>query len=190
MDWSPEAYDQLTERFTRWAQTQPDIRLAFVVGSRARVEDHPADEWADLDIIIYTTDPMRYLSTTEWVNNIGKPWLTFLEDTGTGELRERRVLFEGGFDVDFAVISRGITRVLLWLLRLQNRFPRLLRISLLRPLPHILAGFHDLANRGIRVLLDKDGMSKHLVPAPVEPPHPPEQAEFLDVVNDFWYHAV
>lgn len=190
MNWTPEAYEQLTERFTRWAQTQPDIRLAFVVGSRARVEDHPADEWADLDIIICTTDRKRYLSTIEWVENIGKSWLTFLEDTGTGALKERRVLFEGGLDVDFAVISRRITRILLWLSRIQSRCPRLLRFPLFQPLLHILAGFYDMANRGIRVLLDRDGMSKYLVPATVEPLHPPAQAEFLDAVNDFWYHTV
>jgi aminoglycoside 6-adenylyltransferase len=185
-----EAYEQLTERFTKWAQTRPDIRLAFVVGSRARMEDHPADEWADLDIIICTTDPKRYLSTTEWVENIGKPWLTFLEDTGTGDLKERRVLFEGGLDVDFAIISWGVVRMLLWLLRIQSRFPRLLRLPLLQPLQHLLRGFNDLANRGIRVLLDKNGMSKYLVPATAEPLHPPARAEFLEVVNDFWYHAV
>ncbi len=185
-----EAYEQLAERFTKWAQTQPDIRLAFVVGSRARLENHPADEWSDLDIIICTTNPKRYLSTTEWTENIGKSWLTFLADADTGDLKERRVLFEGGLDVDFAVIPRGNARILLWLSRLQHRFPRLLRLPLFQPLLRILTGFYDLANRGIRVLLDKDGMSKYLVPTTVEPPHPPAQAEFLDVVNDFWYHAV
>ena len=49
MSATSEAYEWLIARFSEWAQTQPDIRLAFVIGSRARVEDHPADEWADLD---------------------------------------------------------------------------------------------------------------------------------------------
>jgi aminoglycoside 6-adenylyltransferase len=114
-----------------------------------------------------------------------------VEDTGTGGQKERRVLFEGGLDVDFAVLSRRIIRILLMLSRLQGRFPRLLRLPLLQSLQPLLAGFQDLANRGIRVLVDKDGMFKHLLAAaPVEPPQPPTQTQFLQVVNDFWYHAV
>lgn len=59
-------YEQLVERFVRWAETLSDIRAAVIIGSRARV-DHPADEWADLDIMVITTDPERYVSTRDWI---------------------------------------------------------------------------------------------------------------------------
>ena len=43
MDKATPSMEQIEQRFAAWAQTQPDIRAAMVVGSRART-DHPADE--------------------------------------------------------------------------------------------------------------------------------------------------
>jgi len=50
----------------------------------------------------------------------------------------------------------------------------------------------DILWRGARVLLDKDGLVAQLRPseAIVPAPQPPTQAEFLQAVHDFWYHAV
>ena len=52
-------YEQLEQNCIAWAQAQPDIRAAIVVGSRARL-DHPADEWSDLGLILFTTTPAAY----------------------------------------------------------------------------------------------------------------------------------
>src|SRR6185503_21085771 len=103
IDQTTQAYKQLIQRFAKWAQTKQDIRAAFIIGSRSRA-DHPADAWSDLDIVIVVTDPQPYLSIASWVESIGKPWLTFIEPTADGRGMERRVLFEGGLDVDFAFI--------------------------------------------------------------------------------------
>ena len=194
MDQTAAGYEQLIERFANWAQTQRDIRAAIVVGSRARV-DHPADEWSDLDLFVIATDPERYLLRTDWLENVGNPWLTFLERTGTGDETERRVLFEGGLDVDFALISKRKAQLLVHLLRIRKRFPRLLRLlpKEVRQIMRKVAGFSDMARRGIRVLLDKDRIAAHLttlVSAETPSPRPPTQNEFLQVINDFWYHAV
>ena len=51
-----ELYEQLVKQFVEWAETRVDIRAAIIVGSRARVVE-PADEWADLDIIVVTSTP-------------------------------------------------------------------------------------------------------------------------------------
>ncbi len=51
-------------------------------------------------------------------------------------------------------------------------------------------GIADIIRRGMRPLLDKDGELRQLQLPPVEPPVPPTQAQFLEVVNDFWYHGV
>ena len=78
-----------------------DIRAAFIVGSRARM-DHPADEWSDLDIIIYK-DHKTYLSDTDWLENIGNVWITFTYHTASGQ-PERLILFEGSFQVDMVFL--------------------------------------------------------------------------------------
>ena len=43
---------RIQSNFVAWAQTQPDVRAAFVVGSQAR-RDHPCDRWSDVDIILF-----------------------------------------------------------------------------------------------------------------------------------------
>src|SRR5947208_15849603 len=95
--------DELLERFLVWTQQRDDLRAALVVGSRART-DRPADAWSDLDIVIITTDPDRYLASGDWVAELRTPWLTFLEETAVGNERERRVLYEDAVDVDFAIL--------------------------------------------------------------------------------------
>ncbi len=97
---------QLEERFVAWANTRQDIRAAIVIGSRARVE-RPADEWSDLDLVFFTANPEYYLSKTDWLESIGNPLLTFVQNTPTGGQRERRVLFDSGLDVDFTIVSNA-----------------------------------------------------------------------------------
>jgi predicted nucleotidyltransferase len=71
------AMQEIEERFVAWATSCPAIRAACVIGSRARV-DHPADAWSDLDIVIITSEPERYLTATDWLAHMGVPWLSRL----------------------------------------------------------------------------------------------------------------
>lgn len=73
-------YGQLTGRFVAWAQTQPDIHAAIVVGSEAKA-DRPADGWSDLDIVIFVTDPEPYLTSTDWLKNMDDFWITLTKPT-------------------------------------------------------------------------------------------------------------
>lgn len=172
-----KSYGELIERFRKWAENRSDIRTVIIVGSRARV-GHPADEWADLDMVIVTTDSEHYVSASDWVSNFGKPLLTFIESTSTGNEKERRVLYENMLDVDFAIIPQGKIQGLL----------------LSRSDPRAIAQISNLLGRGVRVLIDKDGLTNQVSTFSAsieEPPSPqPTQDEFLGVVSDFLYHAV
>ena len=170
MDSTTAAYERLIARFTAWARSDDNLRAAFVIGSRART-DHPADEWSDLDVVMLADDPMPYIDTTEWLHHIGTPWLTFIEPTPVDDGFERRILFEGGLDVDFAPSPVA-------------EFRQMVRDGL----PAYLV---DMLRRGIRVLVDKDGDAAGLfVPNARPVPTPPAESEFLNLVNDFWYHTV
>jgi len=169
------AYAKLIRRLVKWAESHADIRGAIIVGSRARGE-RPADEWADLDVILIVTDPKRLLSRVDWLKNLGEPLLTFLEPTATGGETERRVIFEGMLDADFSIIPKKTAE-------------GLLEGGILST-DEILNTF----GRGMKVLVDKDRMAERLqrfldhIKKPT--PMPPTQDEFLQVVNDFLYHAV
>jgi aminoglycoside 6-adenylyltransferase len=170
-------YDELIERFVKWAENRLDIKAVVVVGSRARAEQ-PADEWADLDILVVTSNPTYYLTETDWINNIGEYWLTFLEPTAVGIETERRILFEGGLDVDLAIFPLKILQNFI-----QKGIPQ-----------ELMAQVADTFGRGARILIDKDGLSAQflkLIPSAEKLAyHPPTESEFLQTVNDFLYHAV
>lgn len=168
---SHEAYERLLGRFVVWAETVSDIRAAVIVGSRARTH-HPADQWSDLDLIFMTSQPEFYINTTAWLDQIAPHWLTFVEKTATGEGHERRVMFEGAYDVDFIPVPADFSVL---------------------SLDPIVRG---IFRRGARVVLDKDGkltaaLKDLLQPDdPGQTAHPPDETDILNVVHDFWYHAI
>jgi aminoglycoside 6-adenylyltransferase len=164
-------YEQIINRFCTWAQSQDDIRAAFIVGSQVRT-DRPADQWSDLDIVVISSDPDRYLSDESWLVNIGPFWFSFVEQQAVGSELERRVLFEGCRDVDFALLPAGMIEEML-----------------LKGLPPEIAA---IFRRGYRFILDKDGIQKRLdIITFAEPPYqPPTQEEFLNRCKHYWYHTV
>jgi aminoglycoside 6-adenylyltransferase len=170
---APLTYEEVLDRFLAWARPRPDVRAVMIVGSRART-DHPADAFSDLDLVVVTTDPDRYLSETDWLEPLGTYWLTFLERKAVGEGLERRVLFEGALDVDFVPLANEAIR----------------RMAL-EGLPPELAA---VLRRGFNLALDKDDLLSLLTggvsaTTPSSAP-PPTQEEFLALCHDFLYHAV
>lgn len=188
------AADALEERFVAWAKTREDIRGAVVVGSRARI-DHPADEWADLDIIIFATRPSRYVRSSRWLRNIGVPVLTFIQPDARGRGMERRVLFDEGMDVDFAIMASGRARQAAPFLRLLGRFPGILGtlpFGIGERIREDIENGAEVFGRGVRVLVDKDGIARHL-PRLAEyrrPARAPDRALFEQAAADFWYHVL
>lgn len=171
---APSSYEDLLARFLEWARNDDSVRALFVLGSRAR-EEHPADRWADLDLLLVVKDPLRILSETEWLDSISPHLLTFVEPTAVADQSERRVLFEGMYDVDISVVPVGVMNLL------ANEPPREL--------------LYDIFGRGHRLILDKDGLEDMLSSVlsgidtkPVRAS--PSGEEYLQVVNDFLYHVV
>ena len=166
------AYEKLIERFVAWAQDRPDIRLAIVLGSRARVEP-PADEWSDLDLLLVVADPEPYLTNLDWLKNLGDVRIAFLEPTPMGDGMACRVLFHGGLDVDFAIVASAQTE---------------------QGIQHDShSEIAQLLGRGMRVLLDRDYRAPPVdTTSSVESGSSslPTQSEFTETANDFWYHAV
>ncbi len=172
-------YNQVEKQFVKWAKTQDHIRLAIVVGSRART-DAPADKWSDLDIVIYSNEPHKLIESAEWVSTFGNPVITFIEPTagGSGDTYERRVLYDNGLDVDFAI----------------DPFEGVREIQKHGVTHELVNETRDVIGRGIRVLIDKENMMETFLREyhAIKPPllHIPSEHEFLERVNDFWYHAV
>jgi aminoglycoside 6-adenylyltransferase len=166
-------FAEIEQRAQTWAAGQTDVLAAVVIGSRAR-SDHPADEWADLDIIVVAHGTDRFFADRTWLRSVGEPWFAFAEVTVDGSARELRVMFAGGFDVDFAFMTTEVVD------RLLAEDPVSVAAAL---------------ERGHRVLDDKGGIAARMtsVMAGTDDtllPSVPDADAFDEVCADFWYHSV
>jgi molybdopterin-guanine dinucleotide biosynthesis protein A len=149
-----------------WAREREDVRALVVVGSQARA-DTPADRWSDLDLILLVRDPQPYLDDAGWVEEFGRPVVTFLESTMDGHW-ERRVLYEAGEDVDFVLFPDSVVE------RIADSENAV-----------------ELLGRGYRVLVDRIGLADDLRRLEAPPRRTsPTQHDFSELTADFWYHAL
>jgi aminoglycoside 6-adenylyltransferase len=166
---SQEFYSTLEAKITAWAQAEDDLRAAIVVGSRTR-SDHPADEWSDLDVILFLRRPEQYIARTDWIEAFCPLWLSVVQKTVAGE-PERLVVFEGGYQTDFVFNDCAVLQMVPQMLESGN--------------------IPDTIRRGVRVLVDKeDALTRVPPPMPVAPQQPPSADEFAETGNRFWFNAV
>lgn len=171
------AMPALESAISRWAAARPDIEALVVVGSYARA-DRPADLWSDLDLVLFVDDPIPYLESAGWLEAIAPSRITFTEPTALGIGRERRVLFEGGLDVDFTLWPAT------WLDALDaKRGDQALRAAVA---PVVARGFRILIDRGGRLSRVLADLERDTLPSPSLPG--PEEMD--ELIQDFWYHAV
>jgi aminoglycoside 6-adenylyltransferase len=134
---NPNSYRQLESKIVTWATNRPDIRAVLIVGSQARTI-RPADEFADLDLVLLTLDAELYRPQLPDIDRIAPLWLVVPSQVDPTHV-EWLVLFAGGFKVDFYFA------------------PIAERASLAETLPHM--PFQGVLARGLRVLLDKTGIA-------------------------------
>jgi aminoglycoside 6-adenylyltransferase len=146
-----------------WAASRAGVGGAVLVGSQARSEI-PADEYSDVDVVIFADDPAALLADTPWLWTFGEPLLTFLEPTAVGGQTERRVLFDDGREVDFAVFPTD-------------------GLAALAGDP----GATSTLARGYRILHDELGLVGRL--GGLSPPEV-EARDLAEIGQDFWYHAI
>ena len=163
-------YAGLEASFVRWAQARPEVLGVALIGSRAR-SDHPADEWSDLDLVIFTTDAEVFAASGEWLDELGEVWLRVMNRLGSGD-PEWLVLFEDMVKGDFAFTTAppGATT----LAEMAAAFP-----------------FQDVFARGARVLVDKTphpGGDLRLTKIPAPPLPSPD--EFQQAVQAYLYNIV
>jgi aminoglycoside 6-adenylyltransferase len=129
----------------------------------------PADRWSDLDVALVVDDPSRYAADDEWIGSFGRGvLLTFIEQAAVGDEVERRVLYDDGQDVDFALIPAAAARA------------------------ELPAAESAVLRRGYRVIYDEIGISPRLAGAAARaiPPSRLSQEGFDQLTHDFWYHAL
>lgn len=157
-------YDIFIEQFKSTAKNRKDIKAAFVIGSRAR-KQNPADQWSDLDILIYTDTPQYYLEAADFIADFGVIWSSFATKT-LGNDHERLTLFEGGYQVDLVV-------------KTSEEYEKQIAS----------AQAPWLFKRGVQLLTDNSGDAQKLLPIKEVLPEkmPLTEATFNQVNQMFWF---
>ena len=96
------------EDFMRWATKRKDIRAAALVGSYAREELDK--DLSDVDLVIITETPQKYISNTEWARVFGKPITKKVEKYG--KLTSMRIWYENGLEIEYGFTTREWTTTL------------------------------------------------------------------------------
>jgi uncharacterized protein len=86
--------------FICWASTQPDIQAVALVGSYAR---NMATESSDIDLVLLTTHPNRYLENTDWLETFGSMETQQMEVYG--KLTSLRVRYVSGHEVEYGLTT-------------------------------------------------------------------------------------
>jgi len=160
-------YNTIIDKFVLWGKSSNKLQAALVFGSQARTEKY-SDIYSDLDVIMIVNDHEYFLHSKEWLEHIGNVHVSFIENTIAGG-KERRIIFDDALDVDFIILP--ISAI--------NESEKINQI-----LP--------MLSKGYRILIDKIGLEQVLTPTLEHSTHYKflSNDEFLNLVNDFWFHSV
>ncbi len=89
--------DAFLKHFTDWAGSRADVLAVALVGSQARGTARPD---SDVDLVVLTRDPQRYLRDTAWVNSFGDGEKMRQEDYG--RVQSLRVWYRDGLEVEYS----------------------------------------------------------------------------------------
>ena len=138
----------------------------MAIGSSTR-KDVKADEFSDLDLFIVTNNTERWFSG-EYPELFGNVSISFIEPT-LGGGKERRCIYDEDRDVDMIIFT-------------PEQFESAIRDGMAE----------WVMNRGYDVLYDSMGFSEllktYIKPGSSKPDI--DEEEFLNVVNDFYFHNI
>lgn len=139
-DWTEGAVDPVAaiefvvDRVAAWAAAQPDVVAVAMVGSRAR---GTARADSDLDLVLLSWDPERYVHGEDWAHELGAGEVA--GSAHRGMLVEQRLKAAWGPELDVGIGS-----------------PRWASVS---PLD---AGTERVAREGLRIVYDPEGVLARL----------------------------
>jgi aminoglycoside 6-adenylyltransferase len=165
-----KSYELLEQKLAVWAKSQTAIWAVLVVGSRARSK-YPADDWSDLDLMVYVEDKHALIDDSSWMNEFGEVWISFLNNTADG-YPEWMVLYSGGLKIDFLMTPAPSVKVPLQ--------------TIIETSPH--RAVYEL---GVRAIYLRDGQIPHLTPpARITGISHPTQSELENALSRYLIIAV
>jgi aminoglycoside 6-adenylyltransferase len=163
--------NDVLDRLTRWAESQPLVRALVLESSRATsIGTSALDIFSDYDVLLVVADLDAFEREDGWIRAFARPLVRFNDMAEVQGVRTlaRLVLYEDGTKIDYMVWPAALVR----------------QVVERQELP-------DLLDWGYRVLLDKDGLAPELS-APTRSAHIPKQpseTEYRALVEEFWWET-
>lgn len=150
-------YIDLQNNLIAWAEGEDNVRALLVVGSRARTMP-PADQFSDLDTILFCLRPTEYVESNDWMRSLGPFWFSYLDQPKYKE-PEQFALYDDAVKIDVMIMKIREDD------NLQSRLDTF-------PYNYVL-------QRGFKVLVDKtDSRSQIIIPRVDNTGILPGQTEF------------
>ncbi len=157
--------EHFQQNLIRWVESRADVQAVLLVGSLAR-DDHPADSWSDVDLILFVEDVEVFAHEESWLAALGEALLPVFERHESGD-GEWLALFADGQKVDFyfTMGAGDLTAVL----------------------PS--AAYFPVIQRGAKLWYQRPGVDLHLPDPQPAPAARPAEAEFLALVGAMFLYG-
>lgn len=157
-------YEDIINKLIKYGETSELIKAEVLIGSQSR-QSNCADEYSDIDVILFVSDIDFFINSDEWINFLGKYYISFVEKTISGGM-ERRVFFENAMDADFIFLQADDI----------NRIDEL----------------SEIVSRSYKILLDKTNFTDIIrrVAKSDKPFSIPSESEFQNLISEFWFHVI
>lgn len=180
------------DQFVIWAESRNDIRAAMVIGSLAQKKYDQIDEWVDVDIVFFTSRSGLYTKGNTWMQEISPFWAGIVDTNETwGGLAAASgfSVYKDGLIVDFVILPKVRVQWIKLCIQLLNLRPSMWQRRH-NPVIEICSELAGFFQRGVCVLVDKDGFTERLeqitLAIPQYSPHPPSDEEFQQYADGFW----
>ncbi|WP_315110014.1 aminoglycoside 6-adenylyltransferase [Clostridium intestinale] len=157
-------YKDIVDRIIKYGETSELVKAEVLIGSQSRQIDC-ADEYSDIDVMLFVSDIDFFINSDEWISYLGKYYISFVEKTVSGGM-ERRVVFENAMDVDFIFLQA-------------DNFSRINELS-------------EIVSRSYKMLLDKDNFTDIIsnVAQSDKLFSIPTESEIQNLISEFFFHVI
>ncbi|WP_286904332.1 aminoglycoside 6-adenylyltransferase [Clostridium sp. UBA1652] len=157
-------YKDIVDKIIKYGETSELVKAEVLIGSQSRQIDC-ADEYSDIDVMLFVSDIDFFINSDEWISSLGKYYISFVEKTVSGGM-ERRIIFENAMDADFIFLQA-------------DDFSRINELS-------------EIVSRSYKMLLDKDNFTdiiSHV--AQLDKSFSiPSESEIQNLISEFFFHVI
>jgi aminoglycoside 6-adenylyltransferase len=185
--------DEILQGLKNWATQNKHIYCVIITGSQAR-EYRKADEYSDIDVVVFCKNRHWFDHNPEWMSEISKPVSYYTDKVLMNQLGNK-IFFYNGVGVDIVFLDKRMSYWAYLYARMKNHniFLKLIPRGLRKLMEDAIHAFSYSVHRGFFCIVDKNNYSKKL--QYLEEAFRFRRDMFFDmkrvnfIVNKFWHHS-